>query len=763
MQTDWIIYLAIIVCPYKAWQLLKAEGIYEDYHLPQKAPAKLVRIFERIETLRNQEQPPSFHKIPACQSCQFWNSCHQKLKEKDCISLLGNMTAATIVKYHKRGIFTILQLSHLFKLKRKRNRPQNPNNFLWELKALAIREQQTYVLQAPEIKPSQVSIYIDFEGLPEENFIYLAGAFIRRPTGKDEYFAFWANYKEEEATIFGQLITLLNQYPDALVFHYGSYETKALKKYKYTCDGLTNILSFFRTHVYPPVYTNGLKEIAGWLGFQWQDAEANGLKSIEWRKNWEHSAGERWKTTILQYNKDDCKALSVIHDWLNQLSDSGQENIQRVADMKKYTPYRLQSNADFSEDFQTINKAAYFDYQHTKIFWRTEKIKQNKKNTVTHSGRGHLVWQPKKINEVIVHPWLKNCPHCGHAKIYHSVSQRSFIQTDIKFTRTGIKQWVIEFRSGKGKCARCAMKHNDSVLKRLRYGDNILAWSINLYVNYHISFAKISQLLQEQFGIWVNPTYFNNRNYQWWQQFKPAIIHCRKSILGSPCIHIDETAVNLNRGGQRAYVWVFATARTVFYHLALNRESAFLHEWLKDYPGVIISDFYGGYESVPVKRQKCLVHLIRDLNDDLFKNPFDEEYKELVVAFGRLLKSIVATIDRHGLKKYYLKKHKRFIADYFNTFLDREYKTILAAKCAKRLKKHWEECWTFLDHDGVPWNNNNAEFAVKAFAQHRRGVNGIVSQQGLTEFLGMLTVAQTCRYRNISFLDFCRGRVVLQP
>jgi len=32
---------------------------------------------------------------------------------------------------------------------------------------------------------------------------------------------------------------------------------------------------------------------------------------------------------------------------------------------------------------------------------------------------------------------------------------------------------------------------------------------------------------------------------------------------------------------------------------------------------------------------------------------------------------------------------------------------------------------TFLSHDGVPWNNNNAEHAIKAFARLRRAIEGL--------------------------------------
>jgi hypothetical protein len=45
-----------------------------------------------------------------------------------------------------------------------------------------------------------------------------------------------------------------------------------------------------------------------------------------------------------------------------------------------------------------------------------------------------------------------------------------------------------------------------------------------------------------------------------------------------------------------------------------TREGEFLRELLRDYTGVLISDFYGAYDSLPCPQQKCLIHLMRDLN-----------------------------------------------------------------------------------------------------------------------------------------------------
>jgi hypothetical protein len=76
-----------------------------------------------------------------------------------------------------------------------------------------------------------------------------------------------------------------------------------------------------------------------------------------------------------------------------------------------------------------------------------------------------------------------------------------------------------------------------------------------------------------------------------------------------------------------------------------SRESTILDDLLKGFSGVLVSDFYAAYDSVPCAQQKCLIHLMRDINEDLYKNPFDEDLKEIARRFGILLREIVVTVD----------------------------------------------------------------------------------------------------------------------
>ena len=62
--------------------------------------------------------------------------------------------------------------------------------------------------------------------------------------------------------------------------------------------------------------------------------------------------------------------------------------------------------------------------------------------------------------------------------------------------------------------------------------------------------------------------------------------------------------------------------------------------------------------------------------------------------------------------------------------------------------------FTFLDDDGVPWNNNNAEHAIKRFAKYRRNTDGYFTERSLQEYLVLATVFETCEFNNINILKF---------
>jgi hypothetical protein len=263
--------------------------------------------------------------------------------------------------------------------------------------------------------------------------------------------------------------------------------------------------------------------------------------------------------------------------------------------------------------------------------------------------------------------------------------------------------------------------------------------------------------MRESFGLPLQDSQVYDMKQNLAGYYEGTYNRLREKILAGPLAHADETGVKVRKVGG-AYVWVFTNMEEVVYLYRPSREGDFLAEFFKGFQGVLVTDFYAAYDGLPCPQQKCLIHLLRDFNKDLLANPWDEELKSIAAAFGSLLRSVVSAVDRHGLKKKYLDRHEPAVAEYFRSITAMTCGSEAAEGYRQRLLKYRGKLFTFLGHDGVPWNNNNAEHAVKAFAHYRERVDGFVTETGLKQYLILLSIQQTCRYKGVSFLKFLLSR-----
>ena len=82
---------------------------------------------------------------------------------------------------------------------------------------------------------------------------------------------------------------------------------------------------------------------------------------------------------------------------------------------------------------------------------------------------------------------------------------------------------------------------------------------------------------------------------------------------------------------------------------------------------------------------------------------------------------------------------------------------LIATTYQERMGKYGSRFFPFLDYDGVPSNNNNAEHAIKAFAVLRNVIKGVTSEVGLRDYLVLLSICESCKYKEVDFLDFLRS------
>jgi predicted RecB family nuclease len=243
-------------------------------------------------------------------------------------------------KLNRKGIFTIAQLSCIFRLRKRGKRVKRHNQpHSFALQASAIRDKKIYVLKPPPIPSSPVRIYLDIEGNSERTFVYLLGMIVD-DRGTETRYSFWADRPEDEETIFRELLEIISRYEDFRLVHFGSYETAFLRRMSKSFVGhpaltkLTDrsfkILSLAYSHIYFPLYSNGLKAIGSYLDCTWSDPDASGLKSIILRSKWERFHEQNLKQELVRYNLKDRMALKKVAQLVYKIGEEPtEENSER--------------------------------------------------------------------------------------------------------------------------------------------------------------------------------------------------------------------------------------------------------------------------------------------------------------------------------------------------------------------------------------------------------------------------------------------------
>ena len=423
-----------------------------------------------------------------------------------------------------------------------------------------------------------------------------------------------------------------------------------------------------------------------------------------------------------------------------------------VDSLKPQTPYRLGPVDFVLPELDRINKCAYWDYQRDRIYIRSNPRLRRVARRNQRKKRRRVL--PVNVTVSPSRPW--KCPACASNRITMS-GRHSKLLYDLRFTTGGVKRWVSKYIIDHYKCRSCGMPFPSDTYEwtRHRYGLQLLAYVIHNIIELHIPQLKLSGSLLSLFAYQIGQPTINGLKRRAAELYQDTYEEIKHTLLHGKLIHADET--HLSTKSSSGYVWVFTSMEEVVYLWSATREGSVPVEFLSGFTGVLVSDFYSAYDSISCAQQKCLVHLIRDLNEDVLKESFNEEMKALVHEFTALLKPVVETIDRFGLKAHFLKKHRAEVARFYERLLPRNYKTELARKAQDRFRRNQGKLFTFLDHDNVPWNNNNAEHAIKAFAALRNVIEAYSTESGIRDYLVLLSIYQTCEYRGVDFLQFLRS------
>lgn len=364
---------------------------------------------------------------------------------------------------------------------------------------------------------------------------------------------------------------------------------------------------------------------------------------------------------------------------------------------------------------------------------------------------------PDHIDRVIEQT-LEACPDC-HDTL--SVSQEVIEHTQEDLIPARVE--VTLFRRHRYFCKGCGKimtaPYAPDEIPNSRIGPNALIHMALLKYHHALPGNKIVELFQELAGFRISEGAIQQalqRLAEWLKVERGAVL---KAIQKSPQIYIDETGWKVN--GKGHWLWAFVNERLAYYTIDPSRGAKVPKQIIPtDYGGILITDFYAAYNKLPGKKQKCLVHLLREMKSCYERNQTKEFLK-----YYKQLKRIINDALRLGEERSVFQKavFLSHIAKVKKRLLDwsmRNYRDKHLKRLADRFLRYWFDLVTFLEEPGVSFNNNLCERQIRPNVIIRNRSYQNRSQNGARAHEVLMSLIQTLRLQKYSPVEFLKEACV---
>jgi transposase len=357
---------------------------------------------------------------------------------------------------------------------------------------------------------------------------------------------------------------------------------------------------------------------------------------------------------------------------------------------------------------------------------------------------------------IVEHP-LTTCPDCGSRLGGVHIGRRRQV-VDLPPPPAVV---VTEHQVQRGWCSACARWHEapldlrGQALGQGRLGVGIASLVAHLRTVLRLPLRTIQRYLADLHGLQVSVGELVSLLHRVARQGQPTVTAIRDTARGRAVVHADETG--WREAGRNGYVWVLATPegeRYVEYHhsRAGRVANALLGE---TFTGVLVSDFYGGYNDTPGGRhQRCWVHLLRDVRALAETHAAGTRLVDLEVrAWTGAVRTLWEQVRAAwGLARDHppparapreqqavdLQRDLQALGDQFVTAADHPCRAL-----AWRLWHFQHELLTCLSVPGVPPDNNAAERAIRPLVVARTISGGTRSPRGSTTRMDLYSLGAT--------------------
>ncbi len=285
-------------------------------------------ITESKKILSDTENMPDLFIDSNCQMCQWYDFCLPEANKREHLSLVYGVNKKIKEKLEKISVKNYTELANCTEedfLDIEELSGEKGKSII--IQSRCLKEKKIYLKSIPNIKKEEKGILIDFEsdmvlnekGTELIRIDYLIGL-LKYMGKKKDYFSLLLETEEQLTADFTKF---LNEHQDYTFYHYGHYE-KSIFEDKWSDlpkVNLVNIEKIVKDSVVLPVSSYSLKNIAKILGFKWRNKDANAMQSMCWYSSYLETKDKKYLDMSIEYNHDDCLALSFIKEWLLNLKE----------------------------------------------------------------------------------------------------------------------------------------------------------------------------------------------------------------------------------------------------------------------------------------------------------------------------------------------------------------------------------------------------------------------------------------------------------
>jgi hypothetical protein len=356
--------------------------------------------------------------------------------------------------------------------------------------------------------------------------------------------------------------------------------------------------------------------------------------------------------------------------------------------------------------------------------------------------------QPDHVDRTEEHR-ATHCPDCGSVLTACTGVRDRYIE-DIP---QGIKVEVTRHQIHRDFCPQCRKMVEPKVpdaLPNATIGNRLLVMSAWL----HFALGNtISQILSV-FNFHLQFEVSSGGLVQMWHRLADILEPWYREIAGdivqSGVLYGDETGWRLD--GKSGWLWCFTSRLATLFSIERSRAGPVVLKFITDqFDGVLVSDFWGAYNILTCVKQKCLVHLLRDLERvEQYKDTgqdwaaFAKKLRRLIRDAIRLRKRL-ETLDPTTYTRRYHQIEKRLDLLIEKAWVHKEVRRLI-----KRLRRHRHELFTFLLVPEVPFENNFAERMIRQAVIMRKNSYSNRSQRGARTQAILMSVFTTLKQRGLN-------------